>query len=241
MPPERTTHVVPVAAGATHAGEQRGHADRPGAFDVELRPLHQQHHRVRDRLLVDRDDLVDPAFDEGPRDRTGRLHGDAVGERRDRTNRRPRARRTAHTQRPGRHDPNRGRRRLDRDRQPGRQPTAPDRDDDQRQIVDVLEQLQPERALAGDHDRIVERMTERPARGGRSRFGGLDRFHQRRAAFGDGRAERKTGLDLADRGPGRHEDLAPEPEVLGRERDRLGMVAGASGALNTGSTSTSGG
>ena len=44
---------------------------------------------------------------------------------------------------------------------PGAQPAAADRHDHLRQIGDVLEQFEPERALAGDDRRVVERVHER--------------------------------------------------------------------------------
>src|SRR2546423_3867520 len=51
-------------------------------------------------------------------------------------------------------------RRLDRDRDARAQPAAADRHDDLREVRDVLEQLEAERALAGDDVRIVERRSE---------------------------------------------------------------------------------
>src|SRR5439155_26531527 len=85
-------------------------------------------------------------------------------------------------------------RRLDRDRDPGGQPAAADGDHDPAQIRDVLEQLEPERPLAGDDVGIVERVDEAHA--------GLGRAPARRGdAIGDAlahqaylRAERRRAL-----------------------------------------------
>ena len=49
------------------ARAEGGDADRAGAFDVELGPVHQHHHRVGDGVLVDGDDLVDPSVDRAVR------------------------------------------------------------------------------------------------------------------------------------------------------------------------------
>ena len=71
-----------VAARRARQPESRAATpDRAGAFDVQLRPVHQQHHRVGDRILVDGDHLVDPPIDERAGELAGVLHGDAVGER----------------------------------------------------------------------------------------------------------------------------------------------------------------
>ena len=53
---------------------------------------------------------------------------------------------------------------LDRDRDAAGQPAAADRHDDLREVGHVLEQLEPERALAGDDVGVVERVHERHAR-----------------------------------------------------------------------------
>ena len=54
----------PRRRGAHAPRQQRGHADRPGALDDELRPLEQHDHRLGDLLLADDHDVVDPALDE---------------------------------------------------------------------------------------------------------------------------------------------------------------------------------
>ena len=54
-----------------------------------------------------------------------------------------------------------GPRRLDRDRDPGAQPAAADRDDDLREVRHVLEQLEPERSPGRRRCRVVERVHER--------------------------------------------------------------------------------
>ena len=59
--------------------------------------------------------------------------------------------------------------------------------------------------------------------------GGGERLVERGPALDDRGAVRPAGLDLGDRRAGRHEDVAGHPEVLGGERQRLGVVAGAPG------------
>ena len=60
-----------------------------------------------------------------------------------------------------RHDPSVGARRRHRDS--GGQPAPTARYDDRLDVGDVLEDLQPHRALAGDHEWIVEGVYEHPS------------------------------------------------------------------------------
>ena len=76
-----------------------------------------------------------------------------------------------------------GPRGLDRDRHPADQPAAADGHDHARQVGHLLEQLEPERALAGDHVGILERMDERH----RARLGG--ELARRLERLVDGRAD----------------------------------------------------
>ncbi len=205
------------------------HPDRAGALDVELRPVHQQHHRVSDGVFVDRDDLVDPPLDERPRQFAGVLDGDPVGERDHRSiGRQPTGVRCADRSLDADH-PHVGPQRLDRDRCAADQSAASERDDDGREIVDVLDQFQPERALSGHDGGIVERSAERHPGRVCTFLGCGYRLGEGGAVFDDGGAERPARVDLGDRGADRNEDLARHTEVLRGERECLGVVAGAAG------------
>ena len=92
-----------------------------------------------------------------------------------------------------------GRARLDHAGDAGDQSAAADRDDDRGQIGDVLEQFEPERRLAEDHVRIVERVHERRAGLGRALARSGDAFIDRVAAEMDDAAERLDGGHLGDR------------------------------------------
>ena len=69
------------ARSARPAGEERGDADRPGAFDHELRALEQQHDRLADLLVRDGDDVVQQVLEERHRKIARVLHGNAVRDR----------------------------------------------------------------------------------------------------------------------------------------------------------------
>ena len=217
---------------ARHVDEvahQRGHADGAGALDVQLGALHEVHHRVGDRVLVDRHDVVDPLLDQRSGDDAGHLDGDAVGERADRPVRRRDtevrgARRRLH----GDHA-HRGPHRLHRDRHAGGEATAAERYDHAREVGHVVDQLEPERALPRHHHRIVERMAERePGRVGVGACRGHRLVHARAALVHDG-AERAARLDLRDRRAGGHEQLAGHAVEQRGHRERLRVVAGAAG------------
>ena len=125
--------------------------------------------------------------------------------------------------------PHRGQQRLDGDRHARRQPAAPERNDDTRQVGDVLDQFEAERALPGDHCRVVEGMAERHAVLGRPSARRGEGLVERGAVLDDVGAVGPAGLDLGDRCARGHEDLARHPEVPGSERQRLGVVSGAAG------------
>ena len=231
---------VDVAARQHHAGHagvggragarlQRRHSDRAGALDVELGPLHERHHRVGDGVLGDGDDLVDPSFDQRPGDDAGSLDGDAVGERRHRARGRVdagvgSARRGLHAD-----HPHVGHERLDGDGDAARQPAPAERHDDARQVVEVLDQLESERALSGDDGGVVERVAERPAVLGGELLRRCHRVVERRPTLDDRRAVGLARLDLGDRRARWHEDVARDAVVAGGERHRRRVVAGAAG------------
>ena len=93
----------------------------------------------------------------------------------------------------------------------------------------VLEQLEPERALAGDDRRVVERVHERQP----AALGAFERRDQAgvdaRAADVDDRALPARGLDLRHRRVGGDEDLARHAAGRRRGGQRLGVVARGGG------------
>src|SRR5438876_2099456 len=92
--------------------------------------------------------------------------------------------------------------RLDRRRNARAQPTAAERDDDRVGIGQVLEDLQPDRAVPRHHRRIRERMDERPP------------FERR---------VRPADADLPDLVPRELNDRRPEPPDRGELRRRRGV------------------
>ena len=92
-----------------------------------------------------------------------------------------------------------GRARLDRDRDAAASPPPPTGTTTFARSGDVLEQLEPERALAGDDVRVVERVHERHAGLARALARDRDALVDALAARGDRRAERRRALDLRDR------------------------------------------
>ena len=116
---------------------------------------------------------------------------------------------------------------LHRDRHAAHEPAAADRDDDPREVVDVLQQLEPERPLARDDVGVVERVHEGHARLLGAARGRRDAVVDRPLLLHDDRAEGRGALDLGDRGLARHVDLAGDAADTGRERERLRVVARA--------------
>ena len=137
--------------GRDRAAQQRGDADRAGALDDELAALEQHHHRLGGVLVLD-DDLPPRATRPQQRERelAGLLDGDAVRDREAGLGDRLAQRRERRARGDLRRPPRRPARRLHRDGDARGQPAAADRDDDLREVGHVLEQLEAERALAGD-------------------------------------------------------------------------------------------
>ena len=101
--------------------------------------------------------------------------------------------------------------RPDRDRDAARQPAAADRDEDRRDVRQVLGDLQPDRALAGDDPVVVERRDDRQAALGGDPLGDALALLARRPDDDDLGA---VGLDpgLLQRGRvGRHDDDGRAP------------------------------
>ena len=118
---------------------------------------------------------------------------------------------------------------LDHQRHPRAQPAAADRHDDPREVGDVLEQFQPERALSGDDRLVVERMDERQSAllrpGQRGNQAGVDAV----AADVNDRPGAARGFDLRHRRVAGHEHLAADPAGGRAGGERLRVVAGAGG------------
>ena len=218
--------------GHDRAGEQRGDPDRAGSLDDQLGALEQHHHRLGDVVLADDDELVDPRLHERQHQSAGTLDRDPVGERRAATDLdRLAALERGHIGRAAldlhADHAYAGPRGLEHARDATDQPAAADRHDHGRDVLDVVEQLEPDRALAGDDLRVVERMHERRTGLGRpfagARHAGVDGV----AAEPDGSAEALDRGHLRQRCLGRHEDLAAEPTCARGVRQRLRVVAGA--------------
>ena len=228
---------VDVAAGQDGAdvpltrdepGEQRRHRRRARALDDELRALEQEHDRLRDRLVLDGDDLVQQVAHDRGRQLTGSLDGDAVGDRQ------PgglepgqrRARRRLHADQPQlraqRAQRDRDTRTRDRRRRPGSRPSpalpaaarrararaspgrrspADPRTVHERRARPLLERTQPRRPS--------RRSTRRPARPSR-------RSSRVASTFAIGAA---SGMKI----------VARDARLPRRPGDRLTVVAGARG------------
>ena len=148
FPPESSSEDGPVAGHATC--EQRRDADCPRALDDELRPLEEQHDRLRDLLVAHLDHRLERALENRPCQLSRVLDRDPVGDRllarradADQTRARPC--------------------RLQRDGDARGEPTAADGHEHGARLGNLLGQLEADRALAGDHELVLERVDERRA------------------------------------------------------------------------------
>ena len=213
--------------------EERGHPDRAGALDNQLRPLEQEHHRFGDLVLFHAHQLVDPASDQRQRELPRALDRDPVGDRQRRgdRDRSPGGERARHRGAAGHLDPGDldllacG---LDRDRDAADQTAPAHRHDHPRQVRDLREQLESERSLSGDHVPVLERVHERHSLilGGQG-VSGFERVVDRGTDHPHVRAQRFGRLDLGDRGRLGHEHDTAEAARAGGVGHRLGVVAGA--------------
>ena len=119
---------------------------------------------------------------------------------------------------------------LDGRRDAADEPAAPDPDDDDVDVREVLDDLEPERPVAGDHVRIVERVGERQAALVADLLEPGERLADVLAVEDDLRAVPDAGVDLRAYGAGRHHDDRRDarlaagpgvglPGVPGRQRD----------------------
>ena len=102
--------------------------------------------------------------------------------------------------------------------------SAADGNDDERRVRYVLENLQSNRSLSGDHGRIVKRMD------GTSPLGLQPFVHCKHIVHGAVQyhlgPESARGIGLARRSMGGHNDDAPDAVRARRVRDRLRVIAG---------------
>ena len=222
LPPERSAQTGP--SPGTLPGEERGDRGRPGPLDRKLAALRDEQDGTGDLRVGHRYDRLEPALQDAPRQLAGMLHRDAV---RDRA--------------PGRRHPGEGRARgrldaddaelrahlAERERDPCREPAAADRHDDRPHLrPELLGELEPERALAGEDQRVLEGVDV-----GLARLDPLLRGRRRRveaqAGEDDLGAVALRRLELGRRRVLRHEDRCAHAVLARSPGDRLAVVAGA--------------
>ena len=169
----REDHHVDIAAGQDQSrlagrerrfGAHRGQRRGAGPFGDRLLDLEQREHGVFDVLLGDGDHPVDPFADDGHGQPPRTFHGDPLRHRSG-----PRLGGFASVEercrggeplRLNADDGDRRPQRLDGDGDARDQSAAADGDDDRVEVGGLLQHLQPQRALAGDDVRVVERMDQ---------------------------------------------------------------------------------
>ena len=116
--------------------------------------------------------------------------------------------------------------RLRADRHARYQPAAADRNDEHVEVRRLRQHFEPERALPGDHRRIVERMHQR-------QMSTTPLFERKRARFVELAAEQNHFriehtrlLDFCVRRRPRHHDAGRNAEPAAMVRNRLRVVAG---------------
>lgn len=112
---------------------------------------------------------------------------------------------------------------------------ATDRHHDGVDVRHLVDDLEAERALPGDHCRVVERRDEHGAGVGGEVLRGAQRFFHGVAAQHDVGSVVAGGLQLGQSDPDRREDRRGDAELAGGEGNTLRVVAGARGddALGT--------
>ncbi len=110
---------------------------------------------------------------------------------------------------------------------PRRQPSAADRDDNRLGIRHLLRELEPDRSLARDHLRILERVDEGRAALLHVGHCGSHRVLEPLTLEDQLGPVGAAGLDLRHRRVLRDEDPRVDAGLAGRPRDRLAVVAGA--------------
>src|SRR5579871_4088839 len=136
----------PVAAGL--AGEERGDTRGACSLDEKLRALEHQRDGLADLVLAYGHEVVEVAAEDVHRELARMLHGDPVGDRGA----------VAHDL--DADEPRLGTERPERDRDPGGKPASPDRDEHGAGVVDLLDDLEPDRSLPRDHELVLEGVDE---------------------------------------------------------------------------------
>jgi hypothetical protein len=228
LPPQRTR---PTFFPAKRAGSfiSAARPTAPAPFDHRLLDLEQHQDRLLDVVFRDQDDVVDEGADDGQRQRPGRLDADAVGDGRlaalaiavvDRV---PRRREALGLDAD---DVQVGAERLRRRRHAGDQAAAADGDDQGVDLGLLGEHLERDRALAGDHRQVVERMDDGVAALLGELQAGDARVLEGVADEDDLGAEAARVLDLHARGEARHDDRRRDAHALRVVGDGLRVVAG---------------
>ena len=220
----------PAARGHTAVDERRERRGG-GALRHGLLALEQEQHRVRDLLLGHRDDVVDPAPHDLERAHAGTLDRDAVGDGdRRRHEDRLAALDAPHHRRHGgglhADHLDLGAQRLHRGGDAGDHAAASDRDDHHVEVGHLLEQLETDRALPGDHMVVVERVNEGEAALGLDLAGVRVRRIEVVAVEDHLGAQLARVGDLDERRPFGHHDDARDAQPRGMERNRLCVIAG---------------
>ena len=220
LPPESTGTTVPVPLEL--AVQERGDADRARPFDDELRALENEHERLADLLVRHGHHVVEHVREDRHRQLAGLLDRDAVRDRVARSAGQRARRLHAHDAQPRLH-------RAERERDAGGEAAAADRDQHRLDVGHLLCELEADRPLARDDERLLERMNERRtvlrdvlARRVEAR---LDRV----AGEHDLGAVVPCCLDLRHRRVLRHEHARARADLARRPRDRLSVVACARG------------
>ena len=223
LPPERSDarpRPSPGTLPASSAATRR----RARALDDQLRALEQEHDRMADLLVGDRDDVVEQVAQDRRGQRAGLLDRDAL---RDRVAVLGAAGERADRLRLDADEPHARPERAQRDRDAGREAAAADRDDERPELRQLLGELEPDRSLARDHALVLEGVHER-------RAGRLDVRVRRRERVVEGLADELDGravvprrVDLRHRRVLRHEDRGRDARLARRPGDGLAVVAGA--------------
>ena len=216
------------ASGADPIGEEGSHADRSGTLDDELRALEQQDDRLADLIVRHGDDVVTGTIEDRHRQLSGLLDRDSVGDREARAARQRACGLYA--------DHTRARTAcLDRERDARAEPSAADRHDHRLDVVELVDELEADRALARDHDLVLERVHERRTALLDVLPRGVQRILEDRADEAHLRPVVPGRVDLRHRGVLRDEDRRRCAELAGGPRDRLAVIprAGGNDALPT--------
>ena len=153
-------------ARALHPRPQAGHGQRAGRLHDRARVVEDVLDRGADLVVRDADDLVDRRLHDRERELADLADRDAVGEdadaiEHDAPSGRERLVHRVRLERLDADDADARPQRLDVAGDPGDQPAAADRHEDRRDVAELVPQdLVGDRALSGDHERIVERMHE---------------------------------------------------------------------------------